>query len=149
MTRLFAALCALLLATPLLAQDVRGTCVDGSLWWGSGTEAALGPCDAPQEGFFRLICTAAGPELRVISAYPIAADQRGTVDLSVDGRTWRLEGRGAPDARTGVMALHGVTVPAEVISALAGGNTARFDMPTETRPIHLTGSGAALAALTC
>lgn len=151
MTRIAALTAAALLiaGSPALAQDIKGTCTDGALWWGTASAAGLGPCESPEEGFFRLTCADTRTELRVNSPYPIALDQRGTVDLTVDSRTWRLEGRGAHEQSTGITALSAITVPEDALSALAGGAAARFDMPTESRRIHLTGSGAALAALTC
>ncbi|GIT91148.1 hypothetical protein JANAI62_16030 [Jannaschia pagri] len=134
-------------ATFAAAQDVQGTCRDGALWWGTAGAAGLGPCESPEEGFFVLTCAEGQTRLRVTSPYPVAAGQRGTVDVSVDGRRWRLEGRGADDARTGQRILDQVDIPGDVLDALAAGATASFYMPTETRPIHLTGSQAALTAM--
>ncbi|MFO6464643.1 hypothetical protein ACK8OR_09635 [Jannaschia sp. KMU-145] len=136
-----------LLASPAAAQTVTGACTDGSIWTGSPGDAGLGPCESPGEGFFRLRCDAGSVVMNVESPYPIAEDQRGTVDLTVDGTVWRLEGVGRTFDRTDTRGLAAVAVPTEALDALAAGSTARLDMPTETRPFHLTGSGAALAAL--
>ncbi|CTQ48208.1 hypothetical protein [Jannaschia donghaensis] len=149
MPRAAIVLCAVLLASPVAAQDVTGACTDGSLWWATGDAAGLGPCDTPEDGVFRIVCSDGTPALTVVSPYPIAEAQRGTVDRTVDGTTWRLEGRGTPMARTGDMGLADAPLPSDARAALAGGIAARLDMPTQTRPFHLTGSGAALAALPC
>lgn len=146
MIRTSALLLCLAFASPVAAQ-VQGTCTDGSLWWGASGAAGLGPCESPEEGFFRFTCTPDGTRLSVASPYPIALDQRGTVDLTVDSRLWRLEGRGTDMPATGIIGLAAIDVPAEVLTALAKGATARLDMPTESRPFHLTGSQAALAAM--
>ncbi|MGB3408999.1 MAG: hypothetical protein WBA67_16075 [Jannaschia sp.] len=145
------ALATLLLTSPTFAQDVArdsGTCTDGALWWKSGTAAGFGPCEAPEDGFFVLSCTDGTTTLAVKSPYPIAEAQRGTVDLTVDGRLWRLEGRGVMQEATGTIGLDGITVPEDALTALARGSAASLDMPTEYRPFHLTGSGAAITALT-
>lgn len=149
MLRAIAAALLLLPALPATAQEVTGSCTDGSLWWGGAQAAGLGPCESPEEGFFRIACTAGTPTLTVLSPYPVADGQRGTVDLTVDGTLWRLEGAGTFFERTGDIGLSGAPLPAAARAALAAGRDARLDMPTETRPFHLTGSGAALAALTC
>lgn len=143
------ALAALLLtaAAPALALET-GACTDGSQWWSEGNAAGLGPCEAPQEGFFVLRCAAGTTTLTIDSPYPIAEDQRGTTDLTVDGRVWRLEGRGMLQPETGTIGLDQITVPPEALTSLAKGSTASLDMPTEYRPFHLTGSGAAITALT-
>lgn len=143
------AVALLLPALPAAAQDVTGACTDGSLWWGGAQAAGLSPCESPGEGFFRIACTEGTATLTVNSPYPVADGQRGTVDLTVDGTVWRLEGTGTFFARIGDIGLSGAPLPPDARAALAGGNAARLDMPTETRIFHLTGSGAALAALTC
>ncbi|PWJ15088.1 hypothetical protein [Jannaschia seohaensis] len=135
------------LSAPAAAQDLRGECRDGSLWWATDGAAGLGPCESPEEGFFRLTCTAGTTTMRVLSPYPIAVDQRGTADLTIDGRRWRLEGIGADDPQTGQRVLVDIEMPSEVLQVLAAGAQARLDMPTETRLFHLVGSGAAIAAL--
>ena len=155
-------LAALLLAAPAAAQEaavdtpaaepeaaplLQGACRDGSLWWADGASAGLAPCESPGEGFFTLACEGGTTTMRFLSPYPVAVDQRGTADLTVDGRSFRLEGIGADDARTGQRVLADIAVPLDALEALAGGDQARLDGPAETRPFHLTGSGGAIAAL--
>lgn len=136
-----------LLAAPAAAQDVQGACRDGSLWWAGDGAAGLSPCESPGEGFFTLTCAAGTATMRFLSPYPVALDQPGTADLTVDGETWRLEGLGADDARTGLRVLTSIAVPAQALDALAAGDEARLDGPAETRTFHLSGSGAAIRAL--
>jgi hypothetical protein len=134
-----------LLAAPALAREVEGTCRDGGLWWAEGAAAGYGPCDGAEEGPLRLTCSAGATTLRFASPYPVAEGQRGTVDLTVDGRSWRLEGVGAQSRE--MRMLDGVDLPGAVLDALAGGTAARLDGPAETWPIHLVGSGAAIRAM--
>jgi hypothetical protein len=141
-----AAALLIFLGLPASAQT-QGECRDGSLWWAEGASAGLSPCESPGEGFFTLTCEGGATSMRFLSPYPIAVDQRGTADLTVDGETWRLAGVGADDDRTGERVLTSITVPPDALGALAAGSTARLDGPAETRPFHLTGSGAAIAAL--
>ncbi|TFL19953.1 hypothetical protein [Jannaschia formosa] len=135
------------LAAPAAAQAVQGTCRDGSLWWASDGSAGLAPCESPGEGFFTLTCAGGDTTMRFVSPYPVAVGQRGTADLTIDGQDWRLEGTGEDDAATGLRILSDIAVPATVLDALASGSSARLDGPAETRPFHLSGSGAAIAAL--
>ena len=124
------------LAAPAAAQTT-GACRDGALWWANGAES----------GVLRLTCIGGATALRFVSPDPVARDQRGTIDLTVDGRTWRLAGVGADDAQTGQRILAAVALQADALDALVAGNTARLDGPAATRSFDLSGSGAALRAL--
>ena len=128
------------------AQEV-GQCVDGSAWWQAGAFAGLGPCQSPEEGFFVLACPDGPVTLDVDSPFEAEPDEPVTVTLDVDGRTFEAQGRAVLFARTDTVGAGEAEMPPEAVQALVAGSEAAFVLPSETRAIHLTGSGAAIRAM--
>lgn len=140
------ALLLALLAGPALADG--GACTDGSRWWSFGSMAGLGPCEAPEEGFFVLACRNGGVIVDVESPFAVAEGDPVEAVLEVDGTPFALRGEGTLFGRTGVIGLGRAPVPAQAVAALRAGAAARFVLPTETRDIHLSGSSRAIGAMT-
>ncbi|MEM8849449.1 MAG: hypothetical protein AAGE03_05370 [Pseudomonadota bacterium] len=136
----------LALSAPAAAQTL-GPCTGGALWWAIPGAAGYGPCESPQEGFFLLSCGQNTVLLEVESPYEIAEGTPGALTLSVDGRDWRLDGTGTAYPRTGVVGLGAIAIPRDAIEGLMAGASARFDLPTERRDVHLTGSANAIATM--
>ena len=131
------------LAAPA-AASVRGACTGGSMWWAEGALAALGPCEAPGEGFFVLACNGPIPIMEVDTDARVAEGAPARARISVDGRDFAVEGTGARFPRSGSVGISNAPLPRGLLEALARGARATFHLPSETRSIHLTGSAAAL-----
>ena len=143
---------AVMLVMPLLAAQpagaqVRGACADGSLWWAEGRVAALGPCEAPEAGFFVLACE--GGAVLADAPFPFGAQagERVATTLIVDDQTFAIEGEGTFFPGTEVVGLGRAPLPADALAALRAGRAAI--LATEAGPVelHLSGSGAAIAAM--
>ena len=147
MTAILRLLAALVLLSPPAAAQTRGECVDGALWWAEGRVAALGPCEAPEEGFFVLACEAG--TVTADAPFPVGAEEgaAATATLDVDGRAFPLEGLGATFPLTGVTGLGGAPLPDAALDALAAGRLATLDTEAGPVEIHLTGSAAAIRAM--
>lgn len=140
------ALLLVLLAGPAAAQ-VTGECRDGSLWWQAGAFAGLGPCEAPQEGFFVLACPTGAVTLDVDSPFEAEEDAPVSARVEVDGTPFEVEGRAVRFAQTDSLGMAEAPVPDALLDALAAGRGATFALPTEERTIHLAGSSAAIGAM--
>lgn len=141
MRRIF--LILLVLPAPAWAQD----CTDGARWWSFGSMAGLGPCEAPEEGFFVLACREEGVIVDVESPYAVEEGEAVEATLEVDGAAFALRGEGTLFGRTGVIGLGRAPVPPEAVAALRAGAAARFVLPTEARDVHLSGSSRAIGAM--
>lgn len=135
-----------LLAAPAAAQ-VRGQCVDGTSWWAEGRVAALGPCEAPEEAFLVLACDGGAITAETPFPFGVAPDEPVSTTLDVDGRSFALEGRGTPYPATDVVGLGGAVLPEGAAEALAAGRQATLATAAGPVEIHLSGSGAAIAAM--
>ncbi|MBM2575987.1 hypothetical protein JQC91_06695 [Jannaschia sp. Os4] len=142
MRRLIATL--LVLAAAPAGASVRGACTAGSMWWAEGALAALGPCEAPGEGFFLLACNGPIPVIEIDTDARVAEGAPARARVSVDGRAFALEGTGTRFPRTGLVGIGQAPIPSGLLEALARGSRATFALPGETRDIHLAGSARAI-----